>query len=82
MRENANDLFDFDMDTNIFEKLENDKISNKETINKEQKLLTKKRKNNINSSWSYDNILSEEKKNAKNKRNKKNKRIRIIKTKH
>ena len=52
MRENANDLFDFDMDTNIFQKLENDKISNKDSSNKEQKLLTKKRKNNINSSWS------------------------------
>ena len=75
MRENANDLFDFDMDTNIFEKLENDKISNKETINKEQKLLTKKRKNNINSSWSYDNILSEEKKMQKIKETKKIKEL-------
>ena len=51
MRENINDLFDFDMDTNIFQKLENDKISNKESSNNQQKLLTKKRKNNINSSW-------------------------------
>ena len=75
MRENANDLFDFDMDTNIYEKLENDKISNKETLNKEKKLLTKKRKNNINSSWSYDNILSEEKKIQKIKETKKIKEL-------
>ena len=75
MRENANDLFDFDMDTNIYEKLENDKISNKETLNKQQKLLTKKRKNNINSSWSYDNILSEEKKIQKIKETKKIKEL-------
>ena len=27
MRENKNDFFDFDMDTNIFEKLEKDKNS-------------------------------------------------------
>ena len=75
MRENANDLFDFDMDTNIYEKLENDKISNKETLKKDQKLLTKKRKNNINSSWSYDNILSEEKKIQKIKETKKIKEL-------
>ena len=75
MRENANDLFDFDMDTNIYEKLENDKISNKETLKKDQKLLTKKRKNNINSSWSYDNILSEEKKIQKIKESKKIKEL-------
>ena len=75
MRENANDLFDFDMDTNIFQKLENDKISNKDSSNKEQKLLTKKRKNNINSSWSYDNILTEEKKFQKIKETKKIKEL-------
>ena len=75
MRENANDLFDFDMNTNIYEKLENDKISNKETLKKDQKLLTKKRKNNINSSWSYDNILSEEKKIQKIKESKKIKEL-------
>ena len=75
MRENANDLFDFDMDTNIYEKLENDTISNKETLKKDQKLLTKKRKNNINSSWSYDNILSEEKKIQKIKESKKIKEL-------
>ena len=75
MRENANDLFDFDMDTNIYVKLENDKISNKETLKKDQKLLTKKRKNNINSSWSYDNILSEEKKIQKIKETKKIKEL-------
>ena len=75
MRENANDVFDFDMNTNIYEKLENDKISNKETLKKDQKLLTKKRKNNINSSWSYDNILSEEKKIQKIKETKKIKEL-------
>ena len=75
MRENANDLFDFDMDTNIFQKLENDKISNKESSNNQQKLLTKKRKNNINSSWSYDNILTEEKKIQKIKETKKIKEL-------
>ena len=75
MRENINDLFDFDMDTNIFQKLENDKISNKESSNNEQKLLTKKRKNNINSSWSYDNILTEEKKIQKIKETKKIKEL-------
>ena len=75
MRENANDLFDFDMDTNIFQKLENDKISNKDSSNNEQKLLTKKRKNNINSSWSYDNILTEEKKFQKIKETKKIKEL-------
>ena len=61
MRENNNDFFDFDMDTNIFEKLENDKISIKESSNNSQKLLNKKRKSNINSSWSYGNVLSKEK---------------------
>ena len=75
MRENINDLFDFDMDTNIFQKLENDKISNKESSNNQQKLLTKKRKNNINSSWSYYNILTEEKKIQKIKETKKIKEL-------
>ena len=74
MRENTNDFFDFDMDTNIFEKLENDKISAKD--NNDIKLLNKKRKsNNINSSWSYDNILNEEKKIQKIKQTKKNKEL-------
>ena len=45
MRENKNDFFDFDMDTNIFEKLEKDKNSLKEPLNNTNKLLTKKRKN-------------------------------------
>ena len=71
MRENNNDFFDFDMDTNIFEKLENDKISIKESSNNSQKLLNKKRKSNINSSWSYGNVLSEEKKIQKIKETKK-----------
>ena len=81
MRENANDLFDFDMDTNIFQKLENDKISNKDSSNKEQKLLTKKRKNNINSSWSYDNILTEGKKFQKIKETKKIKELGLTQNK-
>ena len=75
MRENKNDFFDFDMDTNIFEKLENDKNSLKEPLNNpNNKLLTKKRKN-INSSWSYDNILTEEKKIQKIKETKKIKEL-------
>ena len=75
MRENNNDFFDFDMDTNIFEKLENDKISIKESSNNSQKLLNKKRKSNINSSWSYGNVLSEEKKIQKIKETKKIKEL-------
>ena len=75
MRENKNDFFDFDMDTNIFEKLEKDKNSLKEPLNNSNnKLLTKKRKN-INSSWSYDNVLTEEKKIQKIKEAKKIKEL-------
>ena len=75
MRENKNDFFDFDMDTNIFEKLEKDKNSLKEPLNNtNNKLLTKKRKN-INSSWSYDNVLTEEKKIQKIKETKKIKEL-------
>ena len=74
MRENKNDFFDFDMDTNIFEKLEKDKNSLKEPLNNANKLLTKKRKN-INSSWSYDNVLTEEKKIQKIKEAKKIKEL-------
>ena len=80
MRENNNDFFDFDMDTNIFEKLENDKISIKESSNNSQKLLNKKRKSNINSSWSYGNVLSEEKKIQKIKETKKIKELGISQT--
>ena len=79
MGENKNDFFDFDMDTNIFEKLENDKNSIKESSNNTKKLLNKKRKPNINSSWSYDNVLSEEKKIQKIKETKKIKEIQKIK---
>ena len=60
MRGNQNDFFDFDMNTNIFEKLEQDEINNKDTSNNDKKFLNKKRKVNINSSWSYDKVLSEE----------------------
>ena len=74
MRENKNDFFDFDMDTNIFEKLEKDKNSLKEPLNNTNKLLTKKRKN-INSSWSYENVLTEEKKIQKIKEAKKIKEL-------
>ena len=80
MRENNNDFFDFDMDTNIFEKLENDKISIKESSNNSQKLLNKKRKSNINSSWSYGNVLSEEKKIQKIKETKKIKELGLSQT--
>ena len=81
MGENKNDFFDFDMDTNIFEKLENDKNSIKESSNNIKKLLNKKRKPNINSSWSYDNILSEEKKIQKIKETKKIKELGLTNTK-
>ena len=75
MRGNQNDFFDFDMNTNIFEKLEQDKINNNDTSNKDQKFLNKKRKVNINSSWSYDKVLSEEKKIEKMKETKKIKEL-------
>ena len=80
MGENKNDFFDFDMDTNIFEKLENDKSSIKEPSNNTQKLLTKKRKSNITSSWSYDNVLTEEKKIQKIKETKKIKELGLSNT--
>ena len=72
MRENKSDFFDFDMDTNIFEKLENDK--SEKSSNNSNQLLNKKRKP-INSSWSYDNILNEEKKIQKIKETKKIKEL-------
>ena len=81
MGENKNDFFDFDMDTNIFEKLENDKNSIKESSNNTKKLLNKKRKPNINSSWSYDNVLTEEKKIQKIKETKKIKELGLTDTK-
>ena len=81
MGENKNDFFDFDMDTNIFEKLENDKNSIKESSNNTKKLLNKKRKPNINSSWSYDNVLTEEKKIQKIKETKKIKELGLTNTK-
>jgi len=76
MREdNKNGFFDFDMDTNIMDKLENEKISLNSKSSKTQKgVLNKKRKSNsigLDSSWSYNNILSEEKKIQKIKENKK-----------
>ena len=81
MGENKNDFFDFDMDTNIIEKLENDKNSIKESSNNTKKLLNKKRKPNINSSWSYDNVLTEEKKIQKIKETKKIKELGLTNTK-
>ena len=75
MGENNNDFLDFDMDTNIFDKLGHDQISTKDPSNTDQKLLTKKRKSKINSSWSYDNVLSEEKKIQKIKETKKIKEL-------
>ena len=75
MGENNNDFFDFDMDTNIFDKLGHDQISTKDPSNTDQKLLAKKRKSKINSSWSYDNVLSEEKKIQKIKETKKIKEL-------
>ena len=72
MRENKNDFFDFDMDTNIYEKLENDNPI--QSSNDPPQLLNKKRKP-IKSSWSYDNILTEEKKIQKIKETKKIKEL-------
>ena len=72
MRENKNDFFDFDMDTNIFEKLENDK--SQQSSNNPTQLLNKKRKP-VKSSWSYDNVLNEEKKIQKIKETKKIKEL-------
>ena len=72
MREdNKNGFFDFDMDTNIMDKLENENL---DTNKSQPKILNKKRKLNsidLDSVWSYNNILSEEKKMQKIKENKK-----------
>ena len=62
MGENKNDFFDFDMETNIMDKLEtqNDKIIINESSNNKNLINKKRKQSNINT-WSYDNILSEEK---------------------
>ena len=72
--------FDLDMNTNIMDKLEYEKnLSNNNYSKIEQKLLNKKKKKNIEpkSSWSYNNILSEEKKIQKLKDNKKIKELGV-----
>ena len=82
---NKNGFFDFDMDTNIMDKLESEKT--KESIkpeNKDKKLLNKKRKLNsidLDSTWSYKNILSEEKKIQQLKEEKKKRELGISKDK-
>ena len=86
MREdNKNGFFDFDMDTNIIDKLENEKeIFDKKSSKGEKKLLNKKRKANsidIDLTWSYNKILSEEKKIQKIKENKKIKELGLSKDK-
>ena len=86
MREdNKYGFFDFDMDTNIMDKLENEKINTeKKLIKGEKKLLNKKRKSNSidpSSTWSYNNILSEEKKIQKIKENKKIRELGLSKNK-
>ena len=83
--DNKNGFFDFDMDTNIMDKLESEKT--KESIkpeNKDKKLLNKKRKLNsidLDSTWSYKNILSEEKKIQQLKEDKKKRELGISKDK-
>ena len=76
MGENKNDFFDFDMETNIMDKLEtqNDKIIINESSNNKNLINKKRKQSNINT-WSYDNILSEEKKIQKLKETKKNKEL-------
>ena len=76
MGENKNDFFDFDMETNIMDKLEtqNDKIIINEYSNNKNLINKKRKQSNINT-WSYDNILSEEKKIQKIKETKKNKEL-------
>ena len=76
MGENKNDFFDFDMETNIMDKLEtqNDKIIINEFSNNKNLINKKRKQSNINT-WSYDNILSEEKKIQKIKETKKNKEL-------
>ena len=84
MREDSkNDFFDFDMDTNIMDKLESDK-NDINSSKPEQKLLNKKRKSNsinLDSTWSYNNILSEEEKMLKIKENKKIRELGLTKNK-
>ena len=87
MREdNKNGFFDFDMDTNIMDKLENEKISLNSKSSKSQRgVLNKKRKQNsidLDSTWSYNNILSEEKKIQKIKENKKIRELGLSKNKY
>ena len=76
MGENKNDFFDFDMEINIMDKLEtqNDKIIINESSNNKNLINKKRKQSNINT-WSYDNILSEEKKIQKIKETKKNKEL-------
>ena len=76
MGENKNDFFDFDMETNIMDKLEtqNDKLIINESSNNKNLINKKRKQSNINT-WSYDNILSEEKKIQKIKETKKNKEL-------
>ena len=80
-----NGFFDFDMDTNIMDKLESEKTKeNIESQNKDKKLLNKKRKLNsidLYSTWSYKNILSEEKKIQQLKEDKKKRELGISKDK-
>jgi len=79
MGENKNDFFDFDMETNIMDKLEtqNDKIIINESSNNKNLINKKRKQSNINT-WSYDNILSEEKKIQKIKETKKNKELGLL----
>ena len=83
--DNKNGFFDFDMDTNIMDKLESEKTKqNIKSENKDKKLLNKKRKLNsidLDSTWSYKNILSEEKKIQKLKEEKKERELGISKEK-
>ena len=79
--ENKNSFFDFDMDTNIMDKLTTDNTTQNhqpESENKDKKFLNKKRKNSdhkIENSWSYNNILADEKKIQKIKETKKIKEL-------
>ena len=83
--DNKNGFFDFDMDTNIMDKLESEKTKeNIKSENKDKKLLNKKRKLNsidLDSTWSYKNILSEEKKMQQLKEDKKKRELGISKDK-